>query len=140
MMRSMFGIDVFLWRPIMQRICPLFLFLVFGLAFAGTAFGQTNTNTPEPKQEVDVPLKIINKPHAKTEGRCGRMTEGRTRLRVTFDKSGKVTDAVIVALSGCDTFNRNAVDAAKRIKFTPAIKNGEAVTIIRQIEYVYRIY
>jgi TonB family protein len=62
------------------------------------------------------------------------------RLKVTFDKSGKVTNVDVARPSGCSAFDRNAVKAAKKIKFEPAIKNGEAITMVKQVEYVYTRY
>jgi TonB family protein len=90
-------------------------------------------------QLADRPLKILSKPNAKTDGDCGRSGSGRARLRVTFDKTAVVTMVENVELSGCQTFDRNAVKAAKKIKFQTAVKNGEAITVTRLIEYKYEI-
>lgn len=63
-----------------------------------------------------------------------------TKLRATFDKSAKVTDVVVTQSSGCEAFDKNAIRAARGIKFKPATKNGEAVSISKPLEYQFKIF
>ena len=59
---------------------------------------------------------------------------------VTFDSSGKVTDARIAgSSSGCKAFDEEVLRAAKKIKFKPEIKNGAPVTIIKPVTYQVNI-
>jgi len=97
----------------------------------------TGQSTVVAKQS-DRPFKILNKPHAKTNGECEG--SGRVVLSVTFDKSGIVSNVEEAEVSGCRTFNQNAVKAARKIKFQSAIKNGEPVTVTKLMEYIYRVY
>ena len=90
------------------------------------------------KKEADKPVKIINKPRVQS-GFCGQPS-GTTKLRVTFDKSAKITDAILVVSSGCEEFDNNALKAARGIKFKPAIKDGEAATVTKPVEYGFSVY
>jgi TonB family protein len=90
------------------------------------------------RKKADKPLKILNKPVVKF-GRCDR-SSGITKLRVTFDKTAKITDATIIQSSGCEDFDRNALKAARGIKFKPAIKDGEEITVTKPVEYSFSTY
>ena len=65
---------------------------------------------------------------------------GVARLRVTFDKSGEITKAEITSSAGCNYFDKQALKAAKSIKFEPAKKNGKKVTQVKIVEYTFSIY
>ncbi|HEX8248890.1 MAG TPA: energy transducer TonB [Pyrinomonadaceae bacterium] len=127
-----------------KLVAVLFSFLFFAFVFAGTSNAQTNNQTDSTENQKtagqlpDQPLKIEKKPHSRTDGRCSTAS-GTIRLRVTFDKSAKVTNVEIVSPSSCSYFDEQAVKAAKKIKFKPAIKNGEAVTVVKPVEYNFRI-
>ena len=110
--------------------------VVLCLAFAIVSDAQTDAETNK-KQSVDKPVKIKKKPVAQI-ATCGQ-SEGIVRLKATFDKTAKVTEIVIVKSSGCDAFDKNAIRAAQGIKFEPAVKNGEAVTVSKPMEYQFRI-
>jgi TonB family protein len=115
----------------------LFIFLsvvILSLTFVGASAAQSVKIS---KKEADKPVKILNKPRAQF-GRCSQ-SSGQTKLRVTFDKSAKITDAVVVQSSGCDDFDKSALKAARGIKFKPAIKDGEAATVTKPVEYSFRI-
>jgi TonB family protein len=103
---------------------------------AAAAYGQNADVTVH--DPLDRPLKILKKPHARP-GDC-RQDGGTTTVKVVFDKSGKVTDAFLLMPSGCREFDDRAIAAALKIKFEPAIKNGQPVTVSKRIEYAYRRY
>ena len=106
---------------------------MFSLDSRGQA---TSSSEPTKKQEKDRSVKIINRPRVQL-GNCSE-AYGLTRVKATFDKSAVVIDVVIIIPSGCASFDNNVVDAAKQIKFKPAIKNGEPATVILTVEYTYR--
>ncbi|MDQ3180211.1 MAG: energy transducer TonB [Acidobacteriota bacterium] len=113
------------------------------LLFVFAAYAQTRSNSNKnekktEKQEKDQPLKIKRKPVAEI-GNC-EQSSGRIALRVTFDKSAKVTNVEIVKQSGCASFDSNAIRAARGIKFNPVIKNGEPVTVKKLVEYNFTKY
>ncbi len=126
----------------MKKNTLIFTILFLVLVFIGTSNGQTSelsNSSDDKRQKNDQPLKIKNKPQATFERNCSQ-SSGVVSVRVTFDKSAKITDAEIISSSGCDSFDRNAIKAAKRIKFNPAIKNGEPVTVSKLVEYTFRKY
>ena len=113
--------------------------LLLMILSAETADAQTNTQekpVQNQEQAQDRPLKITKKPFA-SAGNCSSGS-GKILMRVTFDKSEKVTDVEVINSSGCASFDENAVKAARKIKFKAAIRNGEPVTTTRLVEYNYR--
>lgn len=109
---------------------------IFCLCFAVIANAQENNSAKQ--SEKDRPLKILKKPPPQL-GNCPQ-SSGFTSLKVKFDKSGKVTDAEIIKSSNCRDFDENAIDAAKRIKFETAMKDGEPITVFKVVEYAFRKY
>lgn len=118
----------------------LFLSAIFSGSLNAQDVNETNkSETKVEKQEYDKNVIIKKKPKAGTARSCSQ-TSAVARLRVTFDKSEKITDVEIVSSSGCRDFDESAVKAAKKIKFKPAIKNGEPITVKRTVEYIYTLY
>ncbi|HMT07036.1 MAG TPA: energy transducer TonB [Pyrinomonadaceae bacterium] len=111
---------------------------ILALLFFGFMLVVSTSNAAA--QQLDRPFKILYKPKASLSGDCGRSGNGTVELSVTFDKSAKVTNVEELELSECLAFNRNAIKAAKGIKFQTEIKNGEAITVIRRIVYKYNIF
>jgi len=128
----------------MRIMTSIFAVSFFCLGLVGAANAQDNNNvnkneTKNEERENDRKIEIKEKPRADSGGICSQ-SSGVVRLRVTFDKSKKVTDVEVVSSSRCNSFDRNAVRAAKKIKFNPEIRNGEPVTITKLIEYTYTVY
>jgi TonB family protein len=119
----------------MKIITTFFAVLVFCLMIVSVSNAQTNNSADKPK---DRPLKIKSKPRVSL-GDC-RESQGTTRIRATFDKSGKITAVEMIVSSGCESFDKNALRAAKGIKFQPEIKNGELITVSKQVEYSFAKY
>lgn len=107
-----------------------------GILLAAALFA-TPAASMWPAQDADTPLKIKKKPQANARGCSG---SGRTAVKVTFDKTGKVTAATAIARSGCAAFDTSALKAALGIQFEPAKKSGVPVTTVRSVEYTYSIY
>lgn len=112
--------------------------IIFVLLFAGSAASQANTKKTD-KQKKDQPIKLKSKPSASTGGKCST-SSGTTTLRVTFDKSAKVTRVDVISSSNCQYFDRSALQAARRIEFEPAIKNGEPITVTKTVVYTFTSY
>src|ERR1017187_331922 len=89
-------------------------------------------------QEKDRPLKILTSLNPERSN-CGNGTLTGT-LRITFDRSEKITHVDLVHSTGCASFDDNLLRAARTIKFLAEIRHGERVTVIKQIEYTYSIY
>ncbi|HMJ09684.1 MAG TPA: TonB family protein [Pyrinomonadaceae bacterium] len=115
----------------MKMILSIFTILIFSFCIYGQ---NANTSTAQ----ADRPLKILKKPQA-SPGRCGGGA-ARTRVRVTFDRSGTVTGTELTMPSPCSDFNERSLAAARRIKFEPAIRDGQPITVTRLVEYLYRRY
>jgi len=123
------------------RQLDLLAVLICALAFAFSAHAQvTDKAKTSDKPLEDQPLTITKKPRPSASGCRSFGITGLTRLKVTFDKSAKVTEVVQLTSSGCPHFDKTAIKAARKMKFTPKIKNGEPVSVVKQVEYTYTVY
>lgn len=65
--------------------------------------------------------------------------QGTVRLRAVLASSGEVTNVQVI--NGLPFgLTEKAIDAARQIKFTPAMKDGRAVSQYVTIEYVFNLY
>ena len=91
-------------------------------------------------KEVDVKAKIKPQPNDVPQpGRDCDEFDYRLRavLRVVLHKSGIVSEVTLVKGSGC-SFDREAIGVARRIKFEPALKDGQPVSQYLQVEYEFK--
>jgi TonB family protein len=85
---------------------------------------------------LNSPLLILSQPKApypypETGTVC---ISGVVRLKVRFLETGKIGD--IVTVSGLPYgASENAIEAAKKIKFKPAVKDGKPITVSKTVEY-----
>ena len=119
------------------------LYFVFVLSFAAAVFGQTtNQNSPG---ELLAP-KIIAKPLAKyTAAALTKKLEGEIWLRVTFLASGEIGEITDVTKKNRKKFAKygltaEAIKVARTIRFEPARRNGEPVTVTKTVVYHFKIY
>lgn len=117
-----------------KNLTTLISIIGLSMLFAVAAAAQTVTVS---KKQADRPVTIIKKPVVRL-GKCPQAS-GVTVLRVTFDKSAKITVAAITKSSGCEEFDKNSIKAALGIKFKPAIKDGEEITVSKPVEYTFQI-
>ena len=83
-------------------------------------------------------LGVKPAPRYTQEARDKHVT-GTVILKVVFNSAGNVTN--IRTVSGLPFgLTENAIDAAKKIKFIPAIKNGHYVSMWMQLEYNFNLY
>ncbi len=110
--------------------------------FAGVSHAQTDNsvNSSQKSNQEEKPLKIKNKPQVQYKSEDCDVSKSFVNLKVTFDKSGKITKAEIAKSSGCEKFDRQALSAARKIKFTPARKNGEPITVTKTVQYTFEIF
>ncbi len=128
------------------------------------AFGQQNRRFVEPKlnksiETVAVPidleahgspndvvlnlipdrdLRILYKPKASWPENTGCF-QGTVILRVTFLETGQIGNISVVKglpLGATD----KAVEAARKIKFDPAVRSGKAISSTKQVEFSFSIY
>lgn len=86
------------------------------------------------------PLKITSKPRAEyTDSARRKGVSGVIRMLVGFPADGKVKH--ILVLKSLETgLDKQAVKAAQKISFEPAVKNGQPISVVKVIEYVFSTY
>ena len=121
----------------------IFIFLTLILVSAANAQSGKKPDKSEKgteQQQKDTPLKIIRNSGVGIDAlkECRNYIKNRevsVKLRVTFLSSGKTTNIQVYEDSGCEYFNNEAIKAAEKIKFEPAIKDGESITITKIVAY-----
>lgn len=91
-------------------------------------------------KEVDKKLQLTKKPEPSyTDEAKAKGVEGIVVLTAVFSSAGKVTDIRVV--SGLPYgMTERAIEAARKIKFVPAMKEGKHVSIRMQLEYNFNLY
>jgi TonB family protein len=91
-------------------------------------------------KDVNVKARILSRPEPQyTEEARKNQVSGTVVLRAVFSSSGQVTN--IRAVSGLPNgLTEKAIAAARQIRFTPAMKDGRAVSQYIQIEYNFNLY
>jgi DNA-binding SARP family transcriptional activator len=97
----------------------------------------------ETETSADAPgtkLQIISKPRAPYTDEARRnMTQGTIKLAIEFGANGTIkTIAAFQTLP--DGLTAGAVEAARKIRFQPATKDGQPYSTIGIITYTYTIY
>jgi protein TonB len=90
--------------------------------------------------EVTTRARVRSKPEPQytEEARRNQIT-GTVILRVVFSRSGEVTNIrAIQTLS--DGLTEKAIAAARKIRFVPATRNGQTVSMYMQLEYNFNLY
>ncbi|CAN5284589.1 hypothetical protein BH20ACI2_BH20ACI2_12540 [soil metagenome] len=98
-------------------------------------------DAPPPKKAgVTAGLKILSKPRpGYTDAARQANIQGTVILRVTFLASGQVGS--ISPVKGLPSgLTEQAIAAARRISFEPAMRDGVGQSVTRQIEYTFSIY
>lgn len=86
------------------------------------------------------PLKITSKPRAThTDASRKNCVEGKVFLRLTFFSDGTVGN--IKVIKGLPFgLSKQAIEAAKKIKFEPQLKNDKPISVTKKIEYGFWLY
>ena len=83
-------------------------------------------------------LGMKPEPSYTVSARANQVT-GTVVLKVVFSSNGMVTNIQVV--SGLpDGLTERAIDAARKIKFIPAMKDGKYVSMWMQLEYNFNLY
>ncbi len=106
----------------------------------GGGGGDTDYNRTFRPNEVTQKARIIAKPSPEyTEEARKNQVTGTVTLQMVFSSSGAVTN--IRAVNGLPYgLTEKAIAAARRIQFTPAQKDGRAVSQHIKVEYNFNIY
>jgi TonB family protein len=109
---------------------------------AGGGRGNNGTDysrTFNPK-DVNVKARILSRPEPQyTEEARKNQVSGTVVLRAVFSSSGQVTNIRAVSSLPYGLTER-AIAAAREIRFSPAMKDGRAVSQYIQIEYNFNLY
>jgi TonB family protein len=102
--------------------------------------GNVNHERVFKQPEVQIKARITFNPQPQyTEEARKNQTQGVVRISMVLNASGQVQS--IRVLSGLpDGLTEKALEAARRIKFIPAQKDGRNVSQYATIEYSFRIY
>lgn len=100
----------------------------------------TNSGTIWFGDEVTTKIRVLSKPEPSytEQARLAGLT-GTVILRAVFAVDGRVRH-ILVIKSLPNGLTEQAVEAAKRIKFTPATSNGRPVSMFVQLEYNFNLY
>jgi Gram-negative bacterial TonB protein C-terminal len=129
--------------PIMPKtlLFKLVALSVFTLAFSGAAAAQETTQI-----QADRPVKITSVPKAEYTGDARKqMIEGWIKLRLTFLDTGELGDIFYVDESSDKKeltkagLLKSAYDAAKKVTFEPAIRDGKPVTVTKIVLYSFAL-
>jgi TonB family protein len=153
----------------MKRFFRALLVISLASCFGGASIARTKTTSKRPAQkkisepaksssaipcpkqgskiilakasEIDKPLEIISKPIAAWTPEASRAAnlQGVVRLRVTFLDCGKIGAVQPVSRLPYG-LTESAVEAARKMRFKPAMKNGKPVTVARVLEYPFTLY
>lgn len=107
--------------------------------------GGDNPNPDDPDRvlsgnQVTTRARVISKPEPQytEEARRSGIT-GTVILRVVFSRTGQVTNIHAVQSLSAGLTER-AISAARQIRFVPATRNGQAVSMYMQLEYNFNLY
>lgn len=128
-------------------LSSLAIFIV--LLLSGSALAQSNSSENAAaksedekvykQSEVDRKAEVTKRYFPKTDRMCNQL-EGTAKVLVTLHKSGKVSDVKLTASSDCQRFDENSLESSRKIKFNPAIKDGQPVSVTVVVLYEFRAY
>lgn len=106
-----------------------------GLPLESTITEKTYTN-----KEVDVKARLLSKPEpGYTEEARQKRVVGIVVLRAVFTGSGQIADIRVV--QGLPHgLTEQSIKMARKIKFIPAMKDGNYVSTLMQLEYNFNLY
>jgi TonB family protein len=85
--------------------------------------------------EVDKKIRIVHKPEPMyTQKALENQTRGQVVLTAIFSSTGEVTN-IHVASALPNGMTEACIDAAKKIEFVPAVKDGKSVSMWMTLEY-----
>ena len=96
--------------------------------------------TATAKDTNRTPIKIISKPIPNYTDRARRNgLNGTVTMAVAFSAEKKITQILILSGLGYG-LDEEAIRAAKNIVFEPEIENGKPVTVVKTIQYSFKVY
>lgn len=127
----------------MYKILLLIIFvpLFLNFALAGVVPNIYGTNETNVSDLINEPVKILEKPKpAYPTSNTGTVCiQGTVTLRVQFLAFGIIGKIIPVSTLPYGA-TENAIEAAKRIRFRPAVKNGLPITVTKLVQFSFTIY
>jgi len=109
-------------------------------AFAEIANAPPGTPAILTGKEVSVKARVLSKPEPSyTEEARQQQITGTVVVRAIFAANGRVVAIRVVSGLGGGLSER-AIDAARKIRFIPAMKNGRPVSMYIQLEYSFNLF
>jgi TonB family protein len=97
-------------------------------------------NTIYRVHEVTQRARLISKPEPQyTEAARKNQVTGSVVLSVIFSESGQITNIRAVKTLP-DGLTEKAIAAARQIRFIPAMRNGQSVSVYMNLEYNFNLY
>jgi TonB family protein len=109
-------------------------------ASTGNNPGNEDPDRIYPPREVTTRARVLSKPEPQyTEQARRDSITGTVILRAVFSRTGQVTNIQVIQKLGSGLTER-AMAAAKQIRFVPATRNGQPVSMYMQLEYNFNLY
>jgi len=90
--------------------------------------------------QVEQRARLLRKPEPKyTEEARRNQISGTVMLRVVFSSAGEVVQ-IRAARTLPFGLTERAIEAARQIRFVPAMKGGRPVSVFMQLEYNFNLY
>ena len=92
------------------------------------------------RNEVDQKARVTHRPEPLYPEKARRKRlKGRVNLQLVLRPDGRVTDIEVLESSD-ESFSQTSIEAAKKIRFEPALKGGCAVAQSNVVFYSYNTY
>ena len=128
--------------PVADRraMTEFFSSIKLGKESDGIQVSESISETVYRGREVDVKARIVKMPQpGYTKAARENAIQGTVVLKCVFAKNGEVTNIRVV--QGLpDGLTEQAIEMAKKIKFTPAMKDGKPVSMWMQLEFNFSPY
>jgi TonB family protein len=118
----------------MNKITQILFIFILNALFANFGFAQQEKVYARPEVDTKAIIKKVPRPKAVQNWDCP--AEGEVILQVILHYSGKVTKVELTKGLSCG-YDEKAIAAAQKIKFTPAIKDGQLVSQTIEIKFNY---
>ena len=106
----------------------------------GPGGGSDNLDGTFTGAQVEQRARLLLKPEPKyTEEARRNQISGTVMLRVVFSSTGEVVQIRAMHTLPFGLTER-AIEAARQIKFVPAMKGGRPVSVFMQLEYNFHLY
>lgn len=120
----------------MKKLLITFSFITF--VFCGIQFNFAQT-VGETSNRQDSDVIITEKPIPEyTNAALQNSVEGKITARVTFKADGTIGKVFLLSYLP-NGLNQKAIEAAKKIKFFPAMKNNVPITVTREVEFIFAL-